>query len=106
MQINKIQDNNPLNFKARFVKNLHYNTACKEAAFYNAKSEILKGEQLLSTFPNHELELKPDGIKNATTNKYHEFPIVVEDESPFENLIYFYDMLKDKRNKFIEKLFS
>lgn len=106
MQIKRIQNGNPIIYKARFVTNLHYNKACKEASFYNAKSEIKKGEELLSIFPNHELELKPDGIRNVTTNKYYDFPVIVEDESPFENLIYFYDMLKDKKNKFIEKLFS
>ena len=105
MQVNKIQDNNPV-YKAHWIKNINYTNACKEAISYRAEHEMSKGEQLLSTFPNHELALMPCGIKNITTNKYHEFPVVVEDESPFENLSYFYDMLQDKKNKFIEKLFS
>lgn len=106
MQVNKIQNNTPITYKAHWVKNIYYNKACKEAHFYRAEDEMLKGEQLLATFPNHELELKSEGIRNVTTNKYHDFPVLVEDEIPFENLSYFYDMLKDKGNKFIEKLFS
>lgn len=106
MLIDKVYRSNSLSFNAYWIKNSQYKQACDEALrFKNGLKYMNEGEKSLLKFPNHELALYDEGIRNLTTNKYHEFPVVVKDEIPFENLMYFYDMLKEG-DKFIKKLFS
>ncbi len=106
MQIKIFSNQNQLSFNARWVVNKKYKSACEGAYLAYAESKIKQGESLLSTFPNHKLKLVNNGIRNVTTNKYHKFPIVDEENTHFENLMYFYSLLEEKGNKFIQELFE
>mgnify|MGYP001042343829 CR=1 FL=1 len=93
-------------FGARWVKNKKYKSACEGAYYKYAEHKILQGEQLLSLFPDHKLKLENNGVRNLTTKKYLEFPELDNENSHFENLMYFYSLLKEQGNKFIQELFK
>lgn len=105
MKVNSV-DNNDVSFKAKWVKNQRYKSACKGAYLAYLEHTIPEGEKLLSKFPDHKLKLENNGIRNLTTKKYHEFPVLDDENSHFENLMYFYSLLKDQGNKFIQELFK
>lgn len=105
MKVNCV-DNNNVSFKAKWVKNQKYKSACKGAYLAYLEHTIPEGEKLLSDFPDHKLKLENDGIRNLTTKKYHEFPELDDENSHFENLLYFYSLLKEQGNKFIQELFK
>lgn len=105
MKVNSV-DNNDVSFKAKWVKNQRYKSACKGAYLAYLEHTIPEGEKLLSKFPDHKLKLENNGIRNLTTKKYHEFPVIDDENSHFENLMYFYSLLKDQGNKFIQELFK
>lgn len=106
MQLSKFSNQNQPSFNARWVINQKYKSACEGAYLSYRESEIKQGEKLLSTFPNHKLKLENNGIRNVTTKKYHEFPELDDENTHFENLMYFYSLLKENGNKFIQELFN
>lgn len=106
LQVNSIDNYKNTSFNARWVKNDKYMSACKQAYIRYMENEIPKGEELLSTFPEHKIKLKNHGIQNLTTKKYHKFPKGDDENTHFENLMYFYRLLREKGNKFIEELFK
>lgn len=106
MQVQSINNQNQPSFNARWVVNEKYKSACKGAYLHYMEHEIKQGEQLLSNFPNHKLKLENEGIRNLTTKKYHKFPVLDEENTHFENLMYFYSLLREKGNKFIQELFK
>lgn len=105
MKVNSV-DNRNISFQARWVKNKQYKSACQGAYLAYLEHTIPEGEKLLSSFPDHKLKLANNGIRNLTTKKYHEFPILDDENSHFENLMYFYSLLKEQGNKFIQELFK
>lgn len=100
------KDNNNISFKAKWVKTKKYKSACEGAYLVYLEHKIPEGEKLLSTFPDHKLKLENNGIRNLTTKKYHKFPSIDDENTHFENLMYFYNMLKEQGNKFIQELFK
>ena len=105
MKVNSV-DNSNISFNAKWVKSKQYKCACEGAYLAYLEYKIQEGEKLLSSFPDHKLKLKNNGIRNLTTKKYHEFPVLDDENSHFENLMYFYSLLKEQGNKFIQELFK
>ena len=98
-----------ISFKAKFINNTKYQSAC-EGAYLRYQDHLIKqGEELLAKpdYPNHILKLMKDGIKNITTKKIHKFPwLYAKHLCPVENLLSFYQRLKNKDDEFIKRLFK